>query len=111
MNFGARQSTELTDETVEEFLKRGGTIQRCPTRRAGMVPYSVIPTQEGWQPLTSTGSEHIPQWATSVERYDDAQREGHSDEDDGTAAAFREYEHDSIPRDWIPNSLSPNDEE
>ena len=90
--------TNFTDETVEQFLARGGAIQKCPPRAASGVPPSSMVYVDGQGiPISSSPSEYVPAFVRDLPTYDLAQDERATPTDDGTEAIWKEYEQSSVP--------------
>lgn len=90
-------------ETVEEFLNRGGTIQRCPAKTATGVPSSMMAYVDGLAlPLANSPAEYVPSFVRDLSTYDAAQTERTTPVDDGSAAQWTEYEQSSIPSAMRP---------
>lgn len=85
--------TPVVKETVDMFLSRGGTITRCPSRRAiGSTMYTSVLAIDGYElPLMTTATpEYLPNFVCDVNTYDTAQEHPMSPHDDGTALLVRE---------------------
>jgi hypothetical protein len=89
-----------TVETVEQYLARGGTIQKCaPGSALGASMYTPIIDVDGYQlPVNISMPEYVPNFVRDLSTYDTAQQDPVSIQDDGSAAIIREDEERSMRR-------------
>lgn len=84
--------TSPTVETVEQFLARGGRIQKCaPNVARGPSMYTPTIAIDGYELPVNIGTpEYIPNFVRDLTTYDEAQRDCVSMVDDGSVSVVRD---------------------
>lgn len=89
--FRSSAPLDSCDETVEQYLARGGSITHCPEKPAlGATTFAPTLCIDGYElPLGTGGDEYVPNYIRDVGTYDTAQTERVTVEDDASAALVR----------------------